>query len=309
MIKQMHLPPSIKFIQRGWFNSNHLLIVGGDGPVIVDTGHQVDSAETVCLIRRAGVNPTTIRLIVNTHAHWDHYGGNGALQALSGAPVAASAATVDLFARNDQRAMWLDYFGVTADPVTADIRWQDGDEVELGDLRFQVIASPGHAPDAISLYQPDHRLLVCADALHENDCGILNVAVHGEAAVVDALATVERFRELDAVIALPGHGDPITDVPSSLNGLAQRLRRFQREPAQLAWHLSRRVVMAYLLGWQPISRAAFVECVCSQPWISDYAPRCGYRDMIAFLNDLLNEFVARGVAQERAGLLTSLIPR
>jgi glyoxylase-like metal-dependent hydrolase (beta-lactamase superfamily II) len=305
----MRLPPSVKFIQRGWFNSNHILITGGDGPVIVDTGHRADAAETVCLLRAAGVEPATIRLIVNTHCHWDHYGGNRALQALSGAPVATGAATADIFARNDQRAMWLDYFGVTAEPVTADITWQDGDEVEWGGLRFQVIAAPGHAPDAIALFQPDHRLLLCADALHENDCGILNVAVHGEAALAEAMATVERFRELGVALALPGHGPPITNVVGSLDRLAQRLARFQRDPAHLAWHLSRRVMMAYLLGWQPIGRTALIGRVSPWPWADEYAGRCGYQDVYLFLNGLLDDFVARGIAREVAGALTSIIPR
>ena len=76
----MGLPAEIRFIQRGWLNCNSILIQGGDGPVIVDTGHPQDADETVRLVRRAGVDPASLRLIVATHCHLDHHGGNAALQ-------------------------------------------------------------------------------------------------------------------------------------------------------------------------------------------------------------------------------------
>ena len=44
------LPPNIHFIQRGWFNSNHILIRGDEGVVLVDTGHRQDVAETLDLV-------------------------------------------------------------------------------------------------------------------------------------------------------------------------------------------------------------------------------------------------------------------
>ena len=37
----MMLPPNIHFIQQGWFNSNHILITGEAGAMLVDTGHRL----------------------------------------------------------------------------------------------------------------------------------------------------------------------------------------------------------------------------------------------------------------------------
>lgn len=288
------MPSEIRFIERGWLNSNNILLVGGDGPVIVDTGHHADAYQTATLIEQQGVNPRKLALLVNTHCHWDHFGGNRTLRALSGAPLATSAATADIFARNDRRAMWLSYFNVDTTPLPADVTWRDGDRVELAGLRFDVLAAPGHAPDAIVLYQPDNRLLISADALHEKDCGVLNTAVHGVEALDAAIATVERLRRLDLRVVLPGHGPPITAPAASLNALAARLARFKRDPEALAWHFVRRVAMAAVLEMQPVPRADFIATVSAVPWVADYAPRCGYgTDYARFVADRLDEFCAR----------------
>lgn len=67
-ITAMLLPFHIHFLQRGWINSNTVLITGGAGPVVVDTGHPSNAAETVQLIGQS-VDLAAIRLIVNTHCH------------------------------------------------------------------------------------------------------------------------------------------------------------------------------------------------------------------------------------------------
>jgi len=304
----MKLPPHIHFLQRGWINSNTILITGGDGPVVVDTGHPEDVAETVPLLEQA-VTLADIRLIVNTHCHWDHVGANGALRALSGAQTAVSTATAHIFATNDRRAMWLDYFGADCEPIAVDVIWQDGDVVELGAYSFTVIATPGHAPDSIALYQPDSQLLISADALHEGDCGILNTAVHGERILDQAMATVDRLQQVDIALALPGHGGVITDVPGSLDKLAQRLADFKNYPEKMAIHLLRRVTMTSVLLAQPVTRQQFIADALTRPWPHDYAPRAGFSDPKELLNQLLDDFISRGLIREQDTYLTSLVPR
>lgn len=304
----MNLLPHLQFLQRGWINSNTILITGGDGPVVVDTGHPEDVAETVRLVEQV-VTLADIRLIVNTHCHWDHVGANAALRALSGAPTAVSAATARIFAAHDRRAMWLDYFAADCEPIAVDVTWQDGQMVELGAYTFEVIATPGHAPDSIALYQPESRLLISADALHEGDCGILNTAVHGDHILDEAIAAVNRLQHYEIALALPGHGGLITDVPGSLNKLARRLADFKRHPEKMALHLLRRVIMTAVLLAQPVTRQQFINEAMTRPWPHDYTPRAGYTDPEELLNQLLDDFISRGLVREQDTYLTSLVPR
>lgn len=304
----MTLPPHFHFLQRGWINSNTVIITGGAGPVVVDTGHPSSAAETVRLIGQI-VDLTAIRLIVNTHCHWDHIGGNGVLREVSGAQTAVSAATAHILTQHDRRLMWLDYFAADCEPVTVDITWQDGDVVELGAYRFEVITTPGHAPDSIALYQPETRLLISADALHERDCGILNTAVHGDHILDEAITTVEKLQQYDIALVLPGHGGMITDPPASLHALARRLAEFKTYPEKMALHLLRRVTMTAVLLAQPISRQQFIEEALARPWPHDYAPRANCPDPERLLHQLLDDFIQRGLLREQDRNLSSLVPR
>jgi glyoxylase-like metal-dependent hydrolase (beta-lactamase superfamily II) len=301
------LPPHITFIQRGWVHSNSILITGGNGPVIIDTGHHKDVPSTLAHIS-THLNPADITLIVNTHCHWDHVGGNLALHELSGAPTAVSTATAHILNSHDRHQLWLDYFAADTPPVPAHICWEPGQTVQLGPYSFEIIAAPGHSPDSIVLYQPQTRLLISADALHLNDCGILNPIIHGENVLDAAIATVQTLQQRDIAIALPGHGPAITDVPASLHALAQKLARFQADPRQMALHLLRRVVMVSLMHHQPISRATFIHHTLAQPWPHDYAPRAGFSSPEAMLHHLLDDFKQRQLISEQNGRLTSHIP-
>jgi glyoxylase-like metal-dependent hydrolase (beta-lactamase superfamily II) len=65
------------------------LLVGEEGPVLVDAGLPGSERLIARFLQRVGLRPTMLRLIVLTHAHPDHCGALPALRALSSAPLAA----------------------------------------------------------------------------------------------------------------------------------------------------------------------------------------------------------------------------
>src|SRR5580698_11418817 len=74
------LPASIRVFERGWLSSNNVLLVDDVCAALVDTGYATHAPQTVALVREAlGTRP--LDLIVNTHLHSDHCGGNALLQA------------------------------------------------------------------------------------------------------------------------------------------------------------------------------------------------------------------------------------
>ena len=80
-------PENIFFIQRGWMDSNNILIKG-DPNVIIDTSYCKSEDETESAFPLCGMKPDELDLIVNTHNHADHTGGNSRLHSLSGAKIA-----------------------------------------------------------------------------------------------------------------------------------------------------------------------------------------------------------------------------
>ncbi len=71
----------IRVFERGWLSANNVLIEGGHGPTaLVDSGYVSHAEQTVALVQAAlGTRP--LHLLLNTHLHSDHCGGNAALQA------------------------------------------------------------------------------------------------------------------------------------------------------------------------------------------------------------------------------------
>ena len=63
------------FIERGYLNGNHF-VYRSKPPVLIDTGYVSEFDETERRITELGVALSDISLIINTHTHCDHIGGN-----------------------------------------------------------------------------------------------------------------------------------------------------------------------------------------------------------------------------------------
>ena len=75
------------FVERGWLNANHFVFNGRE-KVLIDTGYISDFEVTKKVIRDLGVDLREVNLIVGTHSHCDHIGGNREIQDLSECKIA-----------------------------------------------------------------------------------------------------------------------------------------------------------------------------------------------------------------------------
>ena len=128
-----------------------VLITSPAGDVLID-GALPESAPLIAAnIRALGFRMKDIRLILNSHAHYDHAGGIAELQRLSGARVAASAWTADVMkrgavARDDPQ------FGILI-PIARVQRvesFQDGETLHAGGIAITAHLTPGHTPGGTS---------------------------------------------------------------------------------------------------------------------------------------------------------------
>ena len=261
--------------------------------------------------------PEEIGQIVTTHSHCDHHGANKRLKALSGAPVGMGPLTAEWFAANEMHLTWFDQLSQDADVQPADIIYNPGETVKLSGISFDVVHLPGHAPDCIGFFQPDSRVLICADALWPDDVAMLHTAVHGQGIIDDAEAAIHTILDLNPLIAIPGHGGLITDVPSSAENALRRLDRFRNEPGHLAWHICRRFVIYGILTFQPIQRQDHIQKLIAEKWIFNYLPELNigrerpYQpdEVDQLFNNVIDEFIRRGLVIEKDGLLTSIVPK
>ena len=119
------------------------LITTPEGHILLDSGF----AETVPFIKenvkQLGFKLEDVKILINSHAHYDHAGGIGLLKELTGARLAMSEADAALLAaggKNDFQ--WGDRFAYKA--ATADRLLHDKDKVVLGGVTMTAHITPGH---------------------------------------------------------------------------------------------------------------------------------------------------------------------
>lgn len=245
------LPPSMRFVERDWLSANGVLFDDGRRAALVDTGYVKHRDLTLALVRRA-LGDRPLDLVVNTHLHSDHCGGNAALQAAFGARTLIPEASADAVRDWDERLTYAST-GQRCDRFGFDGTLEDGASVELGGLSWRVIAAPGHDPDSVILHCASERILISADALWATGFGIVFPELEGESGFAEQRAILERIDGLEVSLVLPGHGPMFTDVRGALRTARQRLDRLAADPANNARYAAKALLKYLLLDRERIA--------------------------------------------------------
>jgi glyoxylase-like metal-dependent hydrolase (beta-lactamase superfamily II) len=282
--------------------SGHPPLNGGvlpqGGSPLVDSGFVGHAQDTAAWTRaQAG----QVALVVNTHWHADHVGGNGLLQA-TGAGIAASASDAKAVARRDPGCCQAEYLDQPVSPYTVDTPLHDGQLLRLGDADWQVIRTPGHTPGHLSLWQPEEGLLVVGDALSDYDVGWVNLALDGPDAAATALASLHRLADLAPRVLLPAHG-PIPADPAAVFATALgRAQRLVDDPAGAVWYGARRIFAFALMIRDGIPADEVEPYLHARAWLADAARLLG-RTPEVLAAELVDTMLGSGAIVLRGGRL------
>ena len=157
------------------------LVVSAEKKVIVDTGSPTDMKLLQKALRAASVRPSEVDMVINTHLHLDHIGGNS------------------LFTNARFYAHRLE------SPPLGTVRVSEGFELLPG---VEVVLTPGHTAGSISvLVHADRRYAICGDAIPTK----ANVENHVPPSINInprlALKTLDAL-EASADVIVPGHEAP-----------------------------------------------------------------------------------------------------
>jgi metallo-beta-lactamase class B len=123
------------------------LITTPEGHIVIDGGFVETAPLIEANIARLGFKVTDVRILLNTHAHFDHSGGLAALKAATGAKLYASAADATLLESGGKGDFRFGDEGLFP-AVAVDRRLADGEKVRLGGAELTAHLTPGHTRGA-----------------------------------------------------------------------------------------------------------------------------------------------------------------
>lgn len=169
--------------------------------LVVDPGDDVD--QIVAALER---HQLTVKLIACTHAHIDHIGAAQPLRDATQAPLAMHR---DAYATSGGQSRFVAAMtGRTPAPLTEPEQFIDeGDELAVGDLRFQVLYCPGHAPGHLCFH--GEGVVFTGDVLFQSSIGRFDLPGG------DGRLLLRNIRDKllvlpDEAVVLPGHGPTST---------------------------------------------------------------------------------------------------
>ncbi|MFP3563935.1 MBL fold metallo-hydrolase [Paraburkholderia sp. SIMBA_030] len=240
------LPESIRVFERGWLSSNNVLLTDNACAALVDTGYATHALQTRTLVQHTlGTRP--LDLIVNTHLHSDHCGGNALLQATWPCQTAIPASEADAVRDWDETRLTFRATGQTCERFSFTGTIAPGAHLTLGALDWQVLGAPGHDPHSLMLYCADARILISADALWENGFGVIFPELEGESGFAEEQAVLETIAKLDVRLVIPGHGSPFTNIEQALERAFSRVAWLRADPTRNAKNALKVLIVFKLL--------------------------------------------------------------
>lgn len=174
---------------------------------VVDPG-MIDDIERDAFDNFVSQQNLKLTHLINTHLHLDHIFGNAYIKEKY--KLYAKASKLDEFLAKTLPEQAL-RFGInkTLTPQTIEIDLHDGDILQLGNERIEIISVPGHSPGGIALYCPESDFIITGDTVFPGSIGRTDLP-QGD---YDTLIASIRSKLLplpDSTVILSGHGSETT---------------------------------------------------------------------------------------------------
>ena len=166
---------------------------------LIDPGGEIDR-----LLAEVATRNLTLEKILLTHGHLDHVGAADALRTRLGIPIEGPERAEQFWLDAlPQQAQMFDF--PPAQAFTPD-RWlNEGDTVEVGALRFEVLHCPGHTPGHVVFFERGAQMAFVGDVLFKGSIGRTDFPRGDHASLIGSIRN-KLWPLGDAVRFVPGHG-------------------------------------------------------------------------------------------------------
>lgn len=192
-------------LKLGPLNTNCYLVIDGVSGqcLVVDPA---DEAEAI----GAEIMRQNLQLVamVATHGHYDHIMAAYQLELSFNLPLMVHNNDKFLVDEVNKRANYWRDFITSAQPPRNLKFISEGDEVKLGDYRFQILHTPGHTPGGICLYNTQEKIAFTGDTMFAGTVGRTDFSYGSSQQLKQSLQQIKKI--LAGFRGYPGHGYDFT---------------------------------------------------------------------------------------------------
>ena len=181
-------------------NNCNTYVLQADGLILVDPGLKRHVPDILAQMKRDGLNPDDIKLVLTTHSHPDHFDGV--------ADFVDTDAQITMHEDEDKflKTAGLDFFrmfGLEKPTYRVDFYAKEG-ELSAAGINLKIILAPGHSPGSICIYWPEKETLIAGDVVF---CGSIGRTDFPGGSSAMLKTSIETIAQLDVKYLLPGHNE------------------------------------------------------------------------------------------------------
>ncbi|HDD45922.1 MAG TPA: MBL fold metallo-hydrolase [Candidatus Aenigmarchaeota archaeon] len=169
------------------------------GDTVIDTGTGFNFTRLYDMLKRINKSFDSFKLIINTHCHFDHIGGNGYFY---NAKIAIHKDDATYIENADIKMTKADFFDGKLHPMKVGIKLNDGDEL----AGLKIMHTPGHTEGSVCIYDKNKGILFTGDTLFADGVGRSDLPGGDPQKLA---LSIERLSKLSVEKILPGHGEPV----------------------------------------------------------------------------------------------------
>lgn len=221
--------------------------------VIIDSGHPKDIEKNIKVLKNSGINLSEINFLINTHSHGDHIGANAFFKKINPDLKIIAHKNQKSFLEIQKKIKLLKGAEIEFEEYTPDIYVDNNDKIELGDDYLEILYTPGHTIDSISLLLRTQNAIFTGDLIYNKVITQLNYYQDLRISLLELKKSYERLSSLLPLTVYPGHGEKINLTKETMEVLNRKIKKLENNNESLLINTLIPSVEFYVLKHQGIT--------------------------------------------------------
>ena len=175
--------------------------------IVIDPGGEAEQ-----ILDWLSQNKLTLKVVLHTHAHFDHFLDSGKLREATNAPLKVHQGDAWLWENLEHQLTFLgsNRFGLDVTPVPPPDAWlTDNEAIDVGNCHGGCLHTPGHTPGSMCFWFESMNLLLAGDTLFNGGIGRTDLW-GGDSTTIQTSIKQRLYTLPDDVLVIPGHGPTTT---------------------------------------------------------------------------------------------------